>query len=365
MQSGIKASAELKAAFSELLSSPSQFALFATIESESLVPGETVASSAGFPADLSSLTHKLQPNRATYLIVRTSPSGQHDQQQSTTGEEAGNLLCITYTPDAAPVRQKMLIASTRLTLSRELGTEHFCEHLFCTEAEEVSEQGWARHQSHSRLAAPLTAEEREAEVLREHEARGGLAGTGRREGHYVSSAAADEGKHGGGTGGGGGADVPLPAGPGVLEALEGLKGARPGALVLLRLSIGGAEGERLEVDSTIEGGVAAAELGGKLHATDPRYCFYTLEAGGGGENVRTVFIYTCPTGSKVKERMVYASSRNMVVRLAEAKVGLKLDKKLEGSGPDDFTEDVLVGEFAAPKVEEKKAFARPKRPGRR
>jgi len=30
-------------------------------------------------------------------------------------------VAITYVPDKAPVRQKMLYASTRLTLTRELG----------------------------------------------------------------------------------------------------------------------------------------------------------------------------------------------------------------------------------------------------
>jgi twinfilin-like protein len=37
-------------------------------------------------------------------------------------------------PNAAPVRQKMLFASTRLTLVRELGGEHFPESIFTTEA---------------------------------------------------------------------------------------------------------------------------------------------------------------------------------------------------------------------------------------
>ncbi len=35
-----------------------------------------------------------------------------------------------------------------------------------------------------------------------------------------------------------------------------------------------------------------------------------------------VFIYTCPSGSKVKERMVYASSRAGVLAAARNEAGL-------------------------------------------
>lgn len=61
--------------------------------------------------------------------------------------------------------------------------------------------------------------------------------------------------------------------------------------------------------------------------------------------------------------MVYASSRAYVVTVAE-KEGLTIDKKMEASDPDEITENSLEEEFK-PKVEVKKAFDRPKRPGRR
>lgn len=77
-----------------------------------------------------------------------------------------------------------------------------------------------------------------------------------------------------------------------------------------------------------------------------------------------LFIYTCPSASKIKERMVYAASRANVVALAERDAGIVIAKRLEGTGPDDFDEKSLAAEFVEHK-EETKGFARPKRPGRR
>ena len=76
----------------------------------------------------------------------------------------------------------MLFASTRLTLVRELGTEHFRETIFTTEASEMSPAGFKAHDAHSKLAAPLTEEEQTlGDVKRLEQAAG--SGTGTREIH--------------------------------------------------------------------------------------------------------------------------------------------------------------------------------------
>jgi twinfilin len=97
-------------------------------------------------------------------------------------DTAPHLLAITYVPDAAPVRQKMLFASTRLTLVRELGTEHFRETIFVTMPEELSEGGFQKHDAHTKLAAPLTEEERTLGEVKRAEQEAG-SGTGTREIH--------------------------------------------------------------------------------------------------------------------------------------------------------------------------------------
>jgi twinfilin-like protein len=77
-----------------------------------------------------------------------------------------------------------------------------------------------------------------------------------------------------------------------------------------------------------------------------------------------LFIYTCPSGSKIKERMLYAASSRSAIQLAEAEAGLKVEKKIEASSPDEISEESIDGDLH-PKVEVKKAFERPKRPGRK
>jgi twinfilin len=62
--------------------------------------------------------------------------------------------------------------------------------------------------------------------------------------------------------------------------------------------------------------------------------------------------------------MIYAATRRFAVRVAETDAGLKVEKTLEMSDPEELTESSIEEEFR-PKVEVKKAFERPKRPGKR
>jgi len=91
-------------------------------------------------------------------------------------------VAVTYVPDTAPVRQKMLFASTRLTLVRELGSEHFRDTFFATTADELSPAGFDKHDAHTALEAPLTEEEKSLGEVRRAEQEAGM-GTGTRAIH--------------------------------------------------------------------------------------------------------------------------------------------------------------------------------------
>jgi len=62
--------------------------------------------------------------------------------------------------------------------------------------------------------------------------------------------------------------------------------------------------------------------------------------------------------------MLYASSSRSAVQVAESEAGLKIEKKIEASSPDEISAE-SIGADLHPKVEVKKAFERPKRPGRK
>jgi twinfilin-like protein len=137
------------------------------------VPLNTIPLQSDFSSDLSQLASHLSPTAARYVLLKLAP-----------GEPDG-YAAVTYVPNAAPVREKMLFASTRLTLVRELGIERFRETLFATEAAELTAEGWAKHQKHSTQAAPLTQEEEGQAGLREAEAQES-GGTTARKGHVGS-----------------------------------------------------------------------------------------------------------------------------------------------------------------------------------
>ena len=113
----------------------------------------------------------------------------------------------------APVRQKMLFASTRLTLVRELGSGKFRASRFITETSEVDAKGWEAWEKHEKGEGPLTREEEELKGVREAETTE-KAGMGKK-GSVVSSG------------------VSLQMREGVTEALEGLRKGEGGNLVVL------------------------------------------------------------------------------------------------------------------------------------
>lgn len=69
-----------------------------------------------------------------------------------------------------------------------------------------------------------------------------------------------------------------------------------------------------------QSGVDAGSVATHISSTSPRYSFYHYP----GSDV-VVFVYTCPTGSSIKERMLHASSRRNAIAVAEGE-GLKISK---------------------------------------
>lgn len=107
------------------------------------------------------LTPHLKDKEAAYIILRRFPDAND------------GFIAITYVPDTAPVRQKMLFASTRLTLVRELGIERFRETIFATTKAELTAEGFKKHDQHVKLAAPLTEEEESLGAVKKAEAEEG------------------------------------------------------------------------------------------------------------------------------------------------------------------------------------------------
>ncbi|KAH9866776.1 hypothetical protein J1614_008469 [Plenodomus biglobosus] len=327
MQSGISASQELKSALGSLITSTSQRGLLATIQNEAIVSAGTVPASSTFASDLSALQPHLQPNAALYILLRRADSLSSSDK---------SLVAVTYVPNAAPVRQKMLFASTRLTLVRELGGEHFAESVFTTEASELTSEGWEKHVKHEEQANPLTAEEQSLQDIKDAEA---LESRGTR-GQGLAQAG----------------NLALRSEPGVSDALKALAQGTGDNFVQLRMD---PSTETLTLVSSTT--VTPSSIASAIDAKEPRYAFYRHDDAASS----IVFISTCPSGAKIRERMIYAASRGNVVNLAQSEGGLKVVKRLEATNPEEVTEEVVLEEFRAEDKVESKGFAKPKRPGRR
>ncbi|RYN65237.1 hypothetical protein AA0118_g3293 [Alternaria tenuissima] len=328
MQSGISASQELKSALGSLVTSTSQRGIIATIQNETIVPSGTISSSSStFNADLSNLQSHIQPNAALYILLRRADSLASPDK---------SLVAVTYVPNAAPVRQKMLFASTRLTLVRELGGEHFAESVFTTEASELTSEGWEKHIAHTESENPLTAEEQSLQDIKAAEAleSRGTRGQGLAQGGRIAIRASDE----------------------IGGALKKLGQGGTDNLVQLRMN---GSNETLELVSSSS--ATPPTIAQAIDAKEPRYSFYRHD----DSAASIVFISTCPSGAKIRERMLYAASRGNVVSLAQNEGGLKVEKKIEATDPEEITEQVIMDEFKVEKKEESKGFAKPKRPGRR
>ncbi|KAF0320909.1 ptk9 protein tyrosine kinase 9 [Colletotrichum asianum] len=330
MQSGISASQELVSQFNTLLGSDKHFGLLVTIDNETLAPVQFLPkSSDSFDDNLSALQPHLKPNEALYALLRRY-------------DTAPRLTAVTYVPDSAKVRQKMLFASTRLTLVRKLGSEHFRESIFATTPEELSAQGFVKHDAHTELEAPLTEEERSLGAVKQAEAEAST-GTGTREIHLSKTLA-------------------MPIAEDALAAMKDLNGSR--VLVMLKIN---PEKESVELVPSSESPSSITELTQTISSTEPRFTFYRFtHTHNGAESSPLLFIYTCPVtpGNKaIKNRMLYPLMKRAVLEIATGEAGLTLDKKLEVEEPSEVTEDSVLAELH-PKVTARQGFSRPKRPGR-
>ncbi|KAK2598068.1 Twinfilin-1 [Conoideocrella luteorostrata] len=334
MQSGISASQELQDEFNSLLSSSSTFGLIVGIEKESLVPVKTLpSSSSSFAANLSALQSNLQPNVALYIILRRY-------------DDVPRLAAITYVPDSAPVRQKMLFASTRLTLVRELGSEHFRETILANSTDDLTESGFRKHDAHTQMAAPLTEEEQTLGEVKRAEQEAG-SGTGTREIHLSKSFA-------------------MPMADDAIAALRELGQDGGGGRVVVMLKIN-AEKEFVELVSESPRPSSITELSNAISTTEPRFTFFRFtHTHNGSEQSPVIFFYTCPVtaGSKsIKNRMLYPLMKRAVLTIADKEAGLTLEKKFEVEEPSEITEQSVM-EDLHPKTAARGGFSRPKRPGR-
>ncbi|KAI0332117.1 actin depolymerizing protein [Cubamyces sp. BRFM 1775] len=349
---GIQISPELASAFSDAVDSRNTRFLKISIENETLVPSHTVAPSGTLEQDLDRLPDILEDNVPAYVLVRLD-------------DPPTEWLAIYYVPDSAKVRDKMLYAATRNTLTKSLGSTHFTDNIFATSKDDLGAEAYAKHKRHVAAPPPMSAREKEMEEVKAAEREAGgrsYEGSRARQNHV-------------------GQGVGLKWSDEAQKAIEDMGASEDSRLVVLSID---PATETLLLSSAQE--IDISNLGSSIPAADPSYAFFAWPQSITSPPRREIVpIYSCPSASPVRHRMLYSSAALSVVRNVKDILGSSgststlASRKVETSDPSELDEKYLAAELGlvgsdAPTgatglpselPDNKPKFARPKGPGRK
>ncbi|ORY75439.1 hypothetical protein BCR37DRAFT_395539 [Protomyces lactucae-debilis] len=315
-QSGIKKSDALSEKLAGL--PDSLRALKISIQNEALQPNGELAKGASFKDDFDALSGLVEDNEAAYLMVR---------------QDSGSFVFVSFVPDTAKVRDKMLYASTRNTLSREFGTDKIASTYFATTKAELTFAAFIKQSAEE--DKPYTEKEKELQDVKQAEDQ--IHATGAKQ--QIAP-----------TGAGLSCNISTSA----QEALNVLKTTSTSRAVVLQIDL---QTERLELAEHKE--IDIDNLASVLPKDGPAYLFYSYVHEYEGSGITSqIFLYRCPDSAKVKERMIYSSNRSSVTQAAD----FKLDVRYEAEELDLAD---LKARIHPPKQTATAGFARPRRPGKK
>ena len=248
-------------------------------------------------------------------------------------------IFFSFTPNDAPVRDKMLYSATKATLKKEFSGGAFKDDINATEKNEVSFKGYQKHITAAEAPPPLTIKEKELMEVNEAEKQV-MSGTTSRHSHMK------------------GMSFPL-----MEKAVNALVELSKGKLTYVQLAID-KETETIILSKT-ESSIGAADLGGQIPDDEAKYHFFLYKHHHEGDYLESiVFIYSC-AGYKVsvKDRMLYSTCKNTTIDQAEDN-GVEVVKKIEVDDTDIINEDFLYSEVHPKKTIVRPKFPKPKPPGR-
>lgn len=345
--SGIQVSPDLLHKFSSAVEDETVRLVKISIESESLVHDTSLPAEGAFLDDLERLQTLLEDDTPAYVLTRL--------------DNTAEWLAIFYVPDTAKIREKMLYASTRSSLLKSLGSQAFVDQIFATGKADLTRESYLSHRRHLEAPKPLSKQEQELADVRAAEKASGVdayeGSSGRRTNvGRVGVKWTDE----------------------VEAALNELAEGDGSSLVILTID---AE-ETIVLHSSQS--VTADEVGQTLPKTDICFALFAWANARGASEREIVYIYSCPSSSSVKFRMLYSVHSRAAYTAIESFFKTTstspsfASRKVETSEPGEIDERFLLTELGAatpidpansgastPVTGDKKPFARPKGPGRR
>ncbi|ODQ77333.1 hypothetical protein BABINDRAFT_169207 [Babjeviella inositovora NRRL Y-12698] len=300
-QSGITASPQLLAKFHQFLEQDAKcFVIKIDDTLTQITPFEIISGIAShlthedFETLQSLLQHSGIENEPAYIILQNDNSAADK-----------SYTFVSYVPDYATVRLKMIYASTKSTLLKELSASiKLTSSIFITDFDELSLANWKTIVKHERSETPLSEQEQSLQKIKNDELS-----------YLISNKPQKL------------ADVSSGSSSGVLsfqltpEAQQEIAGTSAvGSLINLGIT----SNETVKVTSvaTVAG---HSDLLSEINFPEqPQYSLYHYAQD------RYAFIYSCPSGSKVKLRMLYASNKlGLINTLKGPTFGLNVDKEVE------------------------------------
>ncbi|KAL3269336.1 hypothetical protein HHI36_008408 [Cryptolaemus montrouzieri] len=194
-------------------------------------------------------------------------------------------LFISWSPDSAPVRQKMLYASTKATFKLEFGSAQIKEEIHGTVKSDITLNGYFKYKKNAVAPAPLTSREEELQEIR------------RSEVHTDYSVDSKQQTLSG---------VAFPVTESAKNAIQDMIN---GSYDYLQFKI---DMENEQIDLSFAGNVSIDKLPSKIPLDSARYHLFKFRHTHEGDYMENiVFIYSMPGyNCPIRERMLYSSCKN-------------------------------------------------------
>ncbi|KAK3841095.1 MAG: hypothetical protein J3R72DRAFT_445948 [Linnemannia gamsii] len=158
-QTGIKVSAKLSDAWKQATAPGSNVrAVKVSIINESLEDDGLFDIQGSFEKDFAIVHDNLLEKQPAYFLVRLGDS-----------KSSSEWVFLCYVPDVAPIRQKMIYAATRASLTRDLGDSHFSDSIYGTNKGDFTLEGYKKHKASLAAPKPLSERERQLAEIRANE----------------------------------------------------------------------------------------------------------------------------------------------------------------------------------------------------
>lgn len=333
-QSGISASEELLEAFKEF--NVNTLVVKVDSDNTSLVPDKEFPqpSSQELPDVFESLSQYFEKNhpQPSYIIIPNLSS-------------SNDYIFISFIPDVAPIRQKMLYASTKNTILQQLGSNNFKNILSLSELDELTHDNFVKTSRNNDDTEALTQEEKDLKTLdslqslslTESGLRGNQAFKKELASMHNNSSSPNPSSSALGNTGALLFDVDSDL-KGEFEGIGNLKDTKK--LITFNIDIAK---ETVKLTSTknavdLSQLIEALKLVIDSSSPHPQFAIYNYDSN------KIAFIYSCPSGSKVKDRMIYASNRQGLISFLKSftnNTDILVEKVLEVGDLDELDLDEL------------------------